>query len=511
MEVSGFPFPIRMNKAVLPLRTQNGLSVVRSNDHLAKRYELVNSASTRVPWISYYFNTDSNIQRPVQSNSPCGLVVCPTCSQHFPNHRILHHFISHLLLDELYVGSLLPFEFCPDCLSSPSDEPLSTHKRTHWHVRSRHPADLLDGCYVCPICEVRFSVILKFAIHLYEKHVFRDSPYVCPVCYSFHGSKYYDLLNHFTSAHAFTNDTFCPYCLKYFELPLVSEKSQNGLHMFRAHKLYEHVRRHWNDMTYRCESCRLDFVYRKDQRIHEYLYHCGVHPAMQLDKPALPDDHADNTQNRTASQLFLYYSNQMRAIVPRLSLKCFECGETLRYPIHRHFSLTVQCPACKFISSCSVAVNWHWCHVHAAPPIPQSSLDLGVSRSWERCITSFSKPIGFDTKSGANLHDRCGSLITRMRRCKHKHAPPGLEYRGVLRCPCGFVTILGNQMARHLSVRECRFQHAYLDRSSRLRMFRVVNRSKVTVAKSRSVWRKKLSLSPLPLQSVGLCCLKSSI
>ncbi|KAA0190120.1 hypothetical protein FBUS_08000 [Fasciolopsis buskii] len=504
MDIERFQAPV-VTKTVLPLSTQNGLSLSRSDGDTHKQCHLVGCESTKVPWISYYFNTNPSIQQPVQTSSPRGLVICPTCSQHFPNHKILHHFISHLLLDELYVGSLLPLEFCPDCLSSSSGEPLSIHKRVHQHVRSRSPADLLDGCYVCPICEVYFSAILKFAIHLYEKHVFRDSPYVCPVCYGFYGSKYYDLLIHFTTTHAFTNDSFCPYCLKYFELPLASEESADGFHVFRAHKLYEHVQRHWSVMTYRCESCRLDFIYRKDQRIHEYLYHCGMYPIMHVERPIILEEVPDRTQERPNSQLVLYYSNQMRSIVPRLSLKCFECGETLRYPIHRHFSLTVQCPTCKFTSSCSVAVNWHWCHIHAAPPIPQSSMEPGVSRSWERCVTSFSKSIGHGKKTDVNFHDRCGSLITRMRRCKHKHAPPGLEYHGVLRCPCGFATILGNQMARHLSVGKCHSQFARLDRSPRLHLFRIVNRSRVSMTKSRSIWRKKLSLSPVLLQSVGLC------
>lgn len=471
------------------------------------------SSQARISWIAYYFSACE--QDLIECNSSLasetGLVACPLCDQHFQNSVLIRHLILHLLTDELYSGSLWPFEFCADCVCSLSCSGAAClHREVHKHVRDNSPATLLNGQFVCPICEQVFHSILKFAVHLYERHVFRDAPYACSICHAFHASCYSDLMAHLNSSHAFTNQLFCPYCLKYFELPVHTSIIGSPSSTFSAHRLYDHMRSHWDDVTYRCDSCRLDFVHRKDLRVHEYLHHCGSHAT-----PSIGDsDSLEHTVSspEASNQLFLYYSNQLRTVTPRMSLKCLECGETLRQPISRHFNLTVRCPGCRFSSSCSMAVHWHWCNVHSAPSIPSSSSVTDLSSqltSWERCVSSLVGSLNFDQKLRHHVtfrsHDPCGSLLTRMRRCKHKHSPPGLEFRGLLRCTCGFRTILGNEMAKHLAVRNCGSSSAFLDRSSRLPIFPIIKSSRRTLMHRRSRSLSKLRRSPLILQGVNLC------
>ncbi|KAA3673100.1 uncharacterized protein DEA37_0004159 [Paragonimus westermani] len=502
------------------------LTVLRSNSPPSSPnlIKLHSSSPVRVPWISYYFTVtkqDFHSQR-IRSElvSTTGLVVCPICAEHYANSKLIQHLLLHLTIDELYLGTLWPFEFCPECIFSPSaDESLCAHRQVHNHVRAQDPETLLDGQFVCPICEQSFTAILKFAVHLYERHVFRDAPYVCTICYSFYSSRYFDLVEHLHSSHAFTNHVFCPYCLKYFELPVqyTTSVGQRETNIFTAHRLLDHMRSHWDDLTYRCECCRLDFVHRKDLRIHEYLHHCGHHLnpqcSLNYDLSSVDDFHFDTSRGRSSSQpLSLYYSNQLRTSTPRMSFRCLECGETLRLPISRHFNLTVRCPSCRFSSSCSLAVHRHWCSVHSAPsiPAPTSPIDLCTQlTSWERCISSLVGTLRLDEKVRtpftARAHDPCGSLVSRMRRCKHKHSPPGLEFRGTLLCPCGFRTIAGNQMARHLATKVCGSTRARLDYDSRLPLFQIVQRSTRALMRVRRRISERLQRSPFLLQSVGLC------
>ncbi|CAH8449896.1 unnamed protein product [Dicrocoelium dendriticum] len=492
---------------------RRSLTVVQSTSPVAAEIPAkIPSSPTRISWIAYYFSLCGQDLSRCSSGiaAEAGLVACPVCDQHFQNGVLIRHLILHLLTDELYSGSLWPFEFCPDCVCSLSGSgAVCLHREVHTHVRDNSPATLLNGHFVCPICEQIFHSILKFAVHLYERHVFRDAPYVCSICHTFHTSCYSDLLTHLNSSHAFTNQIFCPYCLKYFELPVHTPSVGSQSNTFTAHRFYEHVRSHWDDLTYRCESCRLDFVHRKDLRVHEYLHHCGSHATSVVNHSDSPEHILSSPE--ASNQLFLYYSNQLRTVTPRMSLKCLECGETLRQPISRHFNLTVRCPGCRFSSSCSMAVHWHWCNVHSAPSIPSSSVtDLSSElTSWERCVSSLVGSLNFDHKVRHHValksHDPCGSLLTRMRRCKHKHSPPGLEFHGLLRCPCGFRTILGNEMAKHLVATNCGFSSVRLDRSSRLPIFPIVDSSRRTLMQSRNRSLSKLRRSPLVLQGVSLC------
>ncbi|CAL8092352.1 unnamed protein product [Calicophoron daubneyi] len=459
--------------------------------------------SSRISWVDYYFTTPHRKPEPVfEVPSLTGLVLCPVCGHHLRNDKIPHHLILHMLMDELLFGSLMPFEFCSSCLMR--TDSLDAHREVHWHVQNRHPSDLLHTSFVCPICELSFSSVIQFAVHLYEKHVFSDSPYVCPVCYASHSSRYSDYLDHFRSAHSFTNHLYCPYCLRHFELPAVENDAtvHTTRTVFTAQKLYDHMRLHWDDFTYRCESCRLDFIHRKDQRIHEYLYHSG-YPHKSIDSDSSSSS-VIQQQDRLSNELFIYYSNELQTHTPRLSLKCLECGENLRQPISRHFNLTIRCSNCMFTSSCCFSVYWHWCKVHRAPSIPPSSIEL----AWSKCMDTVASSVIVHPKNTTHQirsHDPCGSLLTRTRQCRVKHSPPGLEFRGVLRCGCGFRTIVGNQMARHLACAQCGFDCAWLDYRPRLPLFPVANSSPRRVARSRRKRLKKFNKTPPLLQSVGLC------
>ncbi|TGZ74336.1 hypothetical protein CRM22_000990 [Opisthorchis felineus] len=502
--------------APVSIQLQGSLTLVRSKSPPTTRAvsRFHPASPVRVPWLSYYFGTTAatSEQSHFEILSSQGLVVCPVCAQHFSNSKLLQHLALHLLVDELYLGTLWPYEFCPECISPQTRERMCDHRRVHSHLRDNDPATLLDGLFVCPACELSFASILKFAVHLYERHVFRDAPYVCSICHSFHTSRYTELMRHLSTSHNNTNQLFCPYCLKHFELPTVEKNSLSNIDVFSAHRLYDHMRSHWDDLTYRCDCCRLDFTHRRDLRLHEYLQHQGFNPSPTSTDCTSTIDTAFADDHLSSNQLCLYYSNHLRTTTPRMSLKCLECGESLRQPISRHFNLTVCCPSCRFASSCSMAVHCHWCNVHSAPPVPSSSsyiMDLSKQlTSWERCVSSLLGSIHLDQKAKSTTnpppHDPCGSLFSRVRHCRHKHTPPDIEFRGLLRCHCGFRTIIGNQMARHLATGRCKSTTAYLDYSPRPPIFSVVERSRKSLLRARKRALDKFNASPFVLQSVGL-------
>ncbi|KAH8854253.1 Pogo transposable element with ZNF domain [Schistosoma japonicum] len=451
----------------------------------------------RIPWSTYYC-TLKEIQSISYFIALDGYVYCPTCGSHLDNVQFLKHILSHLFVNELDLGSLMSFEFCTECLSVPNETTMGFHNRIHRHVEQHTPLALMDGCFVCPICENHFTSIVKFAIHLYERHVYLDSPYVCTICYGFRSSYYCELISHFRDNHHKTNHIFCPYCLKHFELPVLWS-NYLGLHIFDAQRFYIHVQQHWEQTTYRCNSCRLDFIYKRDLKWHEYLHH-SAHP---LTKPIDENSPTDLSPSLPKNQLSLSYSSQLFAHAPRVTLKCLECGEHVRHPLHKHFNLTLDCASCKYTTSCTVAANWHWSKFHCAPPIQHSS-DLNETKSWQRYISTVSyHETTFPSPLYASFYGPCSASTTYMKRCRNKHTPPGLFVRGYIECNCGFRTIVYDQMARHLATTDEGHKFAKFIKKPRLSLYSILSRPG-RVLRTSLWWRKKLARTPHLLNSVGL-------
>ncbi|CAH8488609.1 unnamed protein product [Heterobilharzia americana] len=459
---------------------------------------LSDNAQLRMPWWQYYCTLREH-QSTTSFISVLGFVNCPVCGNHLDNIKFFKHILSHLLVNEIAQGSLMSFEFCTECLSTPVDTTMEFHNRVHRHVEQHNPLKLMDGVPVCPICENCFTSVMKFAAHLYERHVHLDSPYVCTICYGFRSSYYCELISHLHNCHKKTNHIFCPYCLKHFELPVIG-RIDSDLHTFDAHTFYVHVQQHWEQTTYRCDSCRLDFTHQRDLKWHEYLHHSG-HP---LAKPPSVNDMSEPLPNSPKGQLSICYSSQLLAHTPRMNLKCLECGERVRHPAHKHFSLTLHCTSCAYSTSCITAVDWHWNKVHCAPPIKQSS-DHHETKSWQTCVvTSSNKPATMPTYSPSYFSYSCGNAsTTQIRGPKSKHANPGLFDEGLIRCNCGFRTIVYDQMARHLAAEGGAHCFAKFVYGPRVTLFSIRNRPGKSLRTS-LWWRQRLGQTPYTLSSVGL-------
>lgn len=456
-----------------------------------------------ISWASFFLTSrDLEDELPISSDALKGVVCCSVCNEHFDNAQFFNHILQHMLINELYQGTLLPYEFCPECLSVPINYEMDIHRALHCHVRKRNPLALFSGSHVCPICELCFETLIKFATHLYERHVHHDSPYVCTICYKFRSSFYCELISHFYNSHRGTNNIFCPYCLKYFELPVQYNLTYCNIITFNSQPFYMHVSQHWNQTTHRCTSCRLDFIHHKDMKLHEYLHHAG-----QLDHSSyiVTEDEISTLNNKNLkSQLCLTYTNQLTTLTPRIGLRCLECGDSLRQPINRHFNLTLSCKSCMFASSCNASVNWHWCNVHSAPPIPQSSELSCELKCWQARIDLLDLKNEVKSKGILNSSFRpSSSLDIRIRRCKDKRSPPGLYSSGVLRCVCGFRTIVCDQMARHLANGDSKHSVAILDDSPRLSIFCIKSRKQLGTRRIMHPLRKSREL-PFLLLSVGL-------
>lgn len=449
---------------------------------------MTKSSNVRIPWTEYYCTNHPKLLRSTDGKRGC-LISCPICFQHFNNIQFVRHIISHMLTDQLSLGNLISQKLCPECVSIPEHLTLSEHYKLHRHVENIDPLALFNKCYVCPICECTFPSIVTFATHLYERHIYQDSPYICTVCYSFRSSYYCELLSHFHSVHQGSNNAFCPYCLKYFEFQILSTLLTE-IPIFDGQDFYNHIYQHWTEDTHRCGSCRLDFLHRKDLKMHIYLNHAG-NPHKNMKFPGIYNTGIKQNNNK----LSIDYFYQLSTRTPRVFLKCLECKERLRPPLSKHYSLTVNCTYCKYASSCQSAVNWHY-YIHTSNPYPNPLIFHNLKKG-QNCIC---------TTDVLNTKPRICSLLTydsqSLRKSKEKHISPAIFYKGILKCSCGFRTILCDQMARHLVTKE--HSVAFQDFSPRLKIFNI------NVRKSKSIktslwWNKRLSRTPTTLRSVGLC------
>ncbi|CAH8443517.1 unnamed protein product [Schistosoma intercalatum] len=451
----------------------------------------------KITWSKYYC-TLKEIQTVSSFISLHGYVHCPSCGNHLDNVRFLRHISAHLLVNELELGSLMSYKFCTECLSVPDGISMTLHNWIHRHVEQHTPLALMDGCFVCPICESNFVSLIKFAVHLYERHVYLDSPYVCTICYGFRSSFYCELISHFQDCHHKTNHIFCPYCLKHFELSILWSIDL-GQHIFDAQAFYTHVQQHWEQTTYRCTSCRLDFIHKKDLQWHEYLHHSG-HP---LSRPSYRSNACEHSSHLTEDQLSLSYSNQLVVHTPRTRLKCLECGEQVRHPVHKHFNMTLRCARCKYTTSCIVAANWHWSKVHCAPPIQQSS-DSNDTQPWHKYINTTAQHETVPPSTvNASLYDPCSSSTTHTKRCRNEHVPAGLFVKGYLRCNCGFRTMVYDLMARHLATKGDGHNLAKFVYKPRPSSFLIVARP-ARALRTSLWWQKRIARAPHFLNSVGL-------
>lgn len=110
---------------------------------------------------------------------------------------------------------------------------------------------------VCRICELHFGNELALLVHMKTLHKPGEMPYSCQVC-GFRSSFFSQVWEHFEEVHIDSKYFLCQYCLR----------------LFRQHTAYQqHVARHQKKSAYRCDRCRLQFLYEKQRQDHQELLH----------------------------------------------------------------------------------------------------------------------------------------------------------------------------------------------------------------------------------------------
>ncbi|VEL36231.1 unnamed protein product [Protopolystoma xenopodis] len=480
----------RTRKSVVKKRVAISVGDEPTESIVPKRRRFTNqdtlTADSKVSWTKYYFGCSEDSDAAEKSLSLLdlshGLVVCSKCKQHVYNGQLVEHCILHLQMDEHSSGGLLPFSTCFDCLSIPSNsEQLRSHRNLHRRITNtlllRTDIFHLPGNRrVCCICEKSFDAFVDLAAHLCYKHPICDTPYVCPICFAFRSSIYSHLMLHFLAFHNCTNQIFCPFCLRHFSLPRADSSISDiaralpDINVFSSAPFYNHLQQHLaENAPHQCTACRLQFLQKRECKIHEYLHHAGGrHLHFQSCIDSLPDNPDLAVVTGFNDDLTSQSSFQrIRFCGPKITLKCLECDELLRFPYQRHYAARIICPWCGYSSHCAAANVAHWQRVHAKSIFSAHQPNADTVLNITYTSPAYAKIP--ETTRDLTAYEACGGWKTTFHYCTDKHSSPGIISEGLLVCGCGYRTLLGGRMAVHLAVEGCGWASAIIDRQTRVR------------------------------------------
>ncbi|KAG7457619.1 hypothetical protein MATL_G00229220 [Megalops atlanticus] len=189
---------------------------------------------------------DGGQQEPMQFH-------CLSCNKKLKsNIRLMNHMKHHVDLEQ-QSGEVDAHSSCQHCYRQ-----FPTPFRLQCHLESVHSQ--YESITKCKICEWAFESEPAFLQHMKNTHKPGEMPYACQVC-EFRSSFYSDVFDHFRTLHKDTANLLCPYCLK----------------VFRSSSNYQqHYVRHQKKSVYRCDKCRLQFLFTRD-RIEHKLHHHKTH------------------------------------------------------------------------------------------------------------------------------------------------------------------------------------------------------------------------------------------
>ncbi|XP_056448318.1 pogo transposable element with ZNF domain [Gadus chalcogrammus] len=318
---------------------------------------------------------------------------------------------------------------CDDCFRLFSSAALLEIHQLHAHLSKPKST-------VCRICEWVFDNEMEFLNHMKTNHKPGEMPYVCQVC-SYRSSFYSDVLHHFRCYHSGRRQLLCILCLK------VTNNIKGFQNHMDKHKLKE---------SHPCAKCRLQFVLPTSLQEHKQQHHRSFRRPHQLNglPPGAmvtiktvgmkPNSLPLPSRGKLSSSHFreplvvpppqpqpiessppdpptppgpaptgakLQDNSDTESAEERDRLLCMECGNTTT-DFSSHYPASVSCLLCPYRTFCSCAYASHMIQNHV------------LARERGKRLP---------------LHQR----------------PPPCCYELVC-TQCGFVSLTGDKMAKHLGL-----------------------------------------------------------
>ncbi|CAJ1049183.1 zinc finger protein 280C [Xyrichtys novacula] len=319
---------------------------------------------------------------------------CQSCLKILKNNiRFMNHMKHHLELEKQNSESWESHTTCQHCYRK-----YGTPFQLQCHIESAHSP--IESSTNCKICELAFESEQVLLEHMKDNHKPGEMPYVCQVC-NYRSSFFSDVEAHFRSAHENTKDLLCPFCLKVLK---------------SGHVYMQHYMKHQRKLIHRCGKCRLNFLTLKEKVEHRTHVHKtfrkpkaleGLPPGTKVtirasltgkttllptspDQPGLvatPQKQSLNQKIKTPINILNLKTNittgkakgnqrkqdnrisKHNLMLRGLSLKgkrhtCVECNSQVE-DFFTHFPIFSNCGACKYKTSCKVAIGNHMIRFHS--------------------------------------------------------------------------------------------------------------------------------------------------
>ncbi|XP_014481960.1 PREDICTED: uncharacterized protein LOC106748192 isoform X2 [Dinoponera quadriceps] len=326
------------------------------------------------------------------------------------NTDVMEHMVSHVPPQVPGQSELSVCRYCCTALSS------KHHMLTHvaeTHSNFGHS----DGVMVvCAICEEKFGKSKSLIDHLSSMHYPSEMPYRCESC-GYRTSSHKDVIDHYYKVHEKGEGLQCPYCLKVVQFTSEGNPSASSVYTYLSH-MQRHIVRRDQGRGNKCSRCCLWFNQKSlltmhQRQLHDFVSNSKVIPysagssgimiskeqpeAIRFDVdspiPELPPD--EKIQKWSTGPITVNTSVS--------HLPCQECEEDIDE--EDHYPGEQQCTQCRYVTCCWRAFKEHQQQIHN-----------------ERPKTSLVVP---------------SPLIN-------------IPLEKKLRCPCGYTSTDGNQLATHL-------------------------------------------------------------
>lgn len=317
---------------------------------------------------------------------------CQSCLKVLKNNiRFMNHMKHHLELEKQNSETWENYTTCQHCYRQ-----YMTPFQLQCHIESAHSP--IESSTNCKICELAFESEQVLLEHMKDNHKPGEMPYVCQVC-NYRSSFFCEVERHFRSVHENTKDLLCPFCLKVLR---------------SSHMYMQHYMKHQKKGIHRCGKCRLNFLTYKEKVEHRTQVHktfrkpkaleglppgtkvtiraslTGRTPVTSISSDRVgfivgsdgvnsspefrPPVNISKTKTKTSAVAKERRPAACRSKI-NLLLKntradhgrhmCIECN-TIVDDFFSHFPITSNCGACKYRTSCKVAIGNHMIRFHSA-------------------------------------------------------------------------------------------------------------------------------------------------
>ncbi|CAL4069759.1 unnamed protein product, partial [Meganyctiphanes norvegica] len=342
--------------------------------------------------------------------------VCHICKDSYINNiEFYTHMKKHLTYPDIIPDAIYVCKYCTEI--------FETEDLKIYHMKYNHMLADVNQRW-CRICCESMSTDHQLVNHMIKKHQESEMPYRCEIC-NFSTSFYFSLVDHFDKEHSGSANIQCHYCL------VTKVLSPGGASTFSM-RVFQHMQKH-KSQTGKCKSCVLTFYSKYLWEEHKKKEHVSRANTLGLQRYKLPagaraihfrpppkkieynasgpaSSARGNPQNFNQNSYYTLKTHENLSINAidedddddDRSFYCIECDGNIK--LDGHYKSYQKCIKCPYATCCR---NMMVKHVAVFHP-------------------------------------------TRGKKVPYKIGPE-IRLSNTMYCVCGFSTLSGNHLARHLA------------------------------------------------------------